>query len=391
MQNILQYIPTRTRVIASLLFFLVFFSAQKRGMTQNLVQNGSFEELRYCPVSYNQQTLKTAVGWSQTGSATPDHFAECNTNTAGVPDNIGGSQNALDGTAYIGLVTYTSTKRNYREYVQSKLTRPLGAGEMICVEFWVSCGDLARYVTDGIGVHFSKAKVKTRGDKLIEAQPQVANPRLHILDNTTDWVRLSDVFVAEGGEQYITIGNFYSDKLMSKLMRTSLDGVAGSSQWSYIYIDDVIVRPVQAREECSCINDKIKETVHDPPLQLFETTQLSIETVQFAFDDSTLTSEAQLRLDEVASLMRKNPYLLVRVNGHTDIVGREGYNKELSANRAKAVLSYLRYQGIDPQRLELKWYGSQLPIADNTTAEGRAQNRRVDFELLKREFILAGE
>lgn len=360
-------------------------------MAQNLVRNGSFEELSYCPVSYNQQKLKTAVGWKQTGSATPDHFAACNSNTAGVPENIGGSQLALDGEAYVGVVTYTSTKRNYREYLQSELARPLAAGEMICVEFWVSCGDLARYVTDGIGAHFSKNELKARTDKLIEVQPQVANPRLHILDNTTDWIRLSDVFIAEGGERFITIGNFYSDKMMSKLQRTSLEGVKGSSQWSYIYIDDVVVRSVERREECSCINDKIKETVHDPPLQLSETTQIRIETVQFAFDDSTLTEEARVQLDEVASLMRKNAYLLVRVNGHTDIVGRERYNKQLSANRARAVLNYLRYQGVDPQRLELKWFGSQIPVADNTTAEGRARNRRVDFELLKREFVLAGE
>ncbi len=384
-------ITIRARIIASLFFCLVFCTAQKRGMSQNLVKNGSFEEFTYCPVSYNQQTLKTAVGWTQPGSATPDHFATCSKGKAGVPENIGGSQDALKGESYIGLVTYTSTKRNYREYVQSKLSRPLGAGEMICVEFWVSCGDLARYVTDGFGVHFSKGKVKPKGEKRIEAHPQIVNPRLHILDNVNDWVKLSDVFIAEGGEDHITIGNFHPDHLMSKLRRTSLEGRASSSNWSYIYVDDVVVRPVQARDECSCINDKIKETLHDPPLQLSEYTQLQLETVQFAFDDSTLTDSAHFQLDAVADLLRGNRFLFVRVKGHTDIVGREGYNEELSANRARAVINYLHYKGIDHKRLELQWFGSEIPVAENTTAEGRAQNRRVDFEVLRREFVIADD
>lgn len=378
-------------MIASLFIFMMSVTAQKRGMAQNLVQNGSFEELTYCPVSYNQRTLKTAVGWVQPGSATPDHFSTCSKGKAGVPDNIGGSQDALDGESYIGLVTYTSTKRNYREYVQSKLTRPLGTGELVCVEFWVSCGDLARYVTDGIGVHFSKGKVRPKGEKRIEARAQISNPRLHILDNANDWVKLSDVFVAEGGEDYITIGNFEPDHLMSKLKRTSLEGRESSSNWSYIYVDDVVVRPVEKREDCSCLNQKISEEVHDPPLQLSEYTQLRLETVLFAFDDSTLTDSARIQLEDVASLLRGNPFLFIRVNGHTDIVGPDGHNKELSANRARAVLNYLRYQGIDPKRLELQWYGSELPVADNTTAEGRAKNRRVDFEVLRREFVVADD
>ena len=354
---------------------------------QNLVQNGSFEEKKYCPASYNTSTLNTLVGWTQPTRATPDHFAECNDGRAGVPDNIAGSQRAFDGEAFAGLVTYAGTTRNYREYLQTKLSRPLGAGEMICVEFWVSCGDHSLYVSDGLGVYFSKNKVGHNRQTFIDAQPQISNPRLHILDNAQSWIRLSDTFIAEGGEEYLTIGNFLPDKQCSKLKRTKQEGAEETSKWSYIYLDQVIVRPVGERSECSCVNDRIKASVTDPPLQLSETDELSLNSVYFAFDDSTLNEPARQQLDEVADFLRITPYTFVRVMGHTDVIGREGYNVGLSANRAKAVMTYLEYIGIDPERLELSYYGSDVPAADNSTPEGRAQNRRVEFVVLRRLYV----
>lgn len=367
---------------------LYFMMCAVGGSAQNLVLNGGFEVKKYCPTTYNTTSLKTLEGWRQPSDATPDHFDVCNTNKAGIPGNIAGSQQAFEGDAYAGLVTYTSTKRNYREYIQTKLKRKLSAGELVCVEFWVSAGDLAVYVTDGFGAYFSKTAVKGKGQQLIEVRPQVSNPSLHILDVTDQWVKISDTFVAQGGEEYVTFGNFLPDQAISKLQRTELDGADASSNWAYIYLDEVVVRSVGERSECSCVNDRIKMEVHDPPLQLSETSEINLETIYFAFDDSTLSVEAMKILDETVSLMSSNRYLLVRVNGHTDVIGREGYNVTLSEHRAEAVLSYLKYQGIDPSRLELHWFGSEEPAADNETAKGRAMNRRVDFAVLQRRYVL---
>lgn len=370
------------------ILFIFLLASAELITAQNLVKNGSFEEKKYCPTSYNTTSLKTSTGWKQPSEATPDHFDACNTNKAGVPDNIAGEQLAFDGEAYAGLVTYTSTKRNYREYLQSKLTRKLGAGEMVCVEFWISAGDYALYVTDGLGVYFSQSAVRGRGQQLIDATAQIENPRLHIIDQTEHWVKLSDTFIAKGGEQYVTIGNFKEDRLISKLKRTVMDGAQESSNWAYVYIDDVQIHSVKSREECSCVNDKIRSEVHDPPLQLSETEEISLQTVYFAFDDSTLSAQAKADLEATATLLRQNKYMIIRVNGHTDVIGREGYNDQLSENRAKAVMNYLKYLGVDPARLELHWYGSEEPAAENDTAEGRAQNRRVDFAVLLRNYVL---
>ena len=355
---------------------------------QELLRNGGFEEKTYCPTDFNTQTLKTVKYWTQPNRATPDYFNECSKN-AGVPRNFVGSQDALEGQGYVGLVTYAGSKRNYREYLQTELSRKLAPGELVCVEFWVSCADYCLYVTDGLGVLFSQGAVKASGEGLIDERPQIRNPRLHMLDQYDSWVKLSDVFVAQGGEKYLTIGNFNSDQTISRLMRTALDGGSSTSSWAYVYIDNIEVHSVKSRDECSCLNDKIAAEVHDPPLQLTDYTEIKIESVLFDFDEAILSDEAKILLDQAASLLRRNKYMFVQVNGHTDLIGVEGYNVELSENRAETVRRYLVDQGIDPARLELGFFGSTIPVADNDTAEGRAANRRVEFKVLERKFVMA--
>lgn len=355
---------------------------------QDLLQNGGFEEKTYCPTDFNTQTLKTVKYWTQPNRATPDYFNECSKN-AGVPKNFVGSQEALEGQGYIGLVTFAGSKRNYREYLQTELTRKLAPGEMVCVEFWVSCADYCLYVTDGLGVLFSPNAVKAAGEGLIDERPQIRNPRLHMIDQYDSWVKLSDTFIAEGGEKYLTIGNFNSDQSISRLMRTALDGGSSTSSWAYVYIDNIELHSIKSREECSCLNDKIAAEVHDPPLQLSDYTQIQLESILFDFDESLLTDESKQLLDKAASLLRKNKFMFIQVNGHTDVIGAEGYNIELSASRAKTVINYLTDQGIDPSRLEIGYFGSALPVADNSTQEGRAANRRVEFKVLERKFVIA--
>ena len=115
-----------------------------------LISNGSFEERVWCPGDYTQSQLKTIVGWSQANAGTPDHFDACSSGgKAGVPDNMFGSQPALDGDAYAGLVLYSQSKPYYREYMQSELSRPLEAEEWVCVEWWVCAADKGRVITDG--------------------------------------------------------------------------------------------------------------------------------------------------------------------------------------------------------------------------------------------------
>lgn len=87
-------------------------------------------------------------------------------------------------------------------------------------------------------------------------------------------------------------------------------------------------------------------------------------------------------LDEVATILSEYPYYDVNVEGYTDNVGKPESNLKLSQERAAAAVEYLVKKGIDAKRLVSAGYGDTKPVADNKTAAGRAQNRRVEFNLL---------
>jgi OOP family OmpA-OmpF porin len=107
---------------------------------------------------------------------------------------------------------------------------------------------------------------------------------------------------------------------------------------------------------------------------------LSLTGVNFAFDKATLTADAQAILDEAVVLLKETDDIVeVRVEGHTDSIGSEAYNQDLSQRRAEAVVEYLSAQGVDGNNLIPVGMGENFPVAGNDTEAGRAANRRVDF------------
>lgn len=99
--------------------------------------------------------------------------------------------------------------------------------------------------------------------------------------------------------------------------------------------------------------------------------------VHFAFDSAELTPEARELLDGVAARLNELQFIGGEVAGHTDSVGDDAFNLDLSRRRAQAVLGYLESKGVAPGRMTAVGYGESQPIADNETEEGRALNRRV--------------
>ena len=92
-----------------------------------------------------------------------------------------------------------------------------------------------------------------------------------------------------------------------------------------------------------------------------------------------LKNESQVELDQLVQLMKDNPTMKIQIEGHTDNVGAAASNKTLSENRAKAVVAALAAKGIDKSRLTAKGWGQEKPVADNSTDEGKAKNRRVEI------------
>lgn len=113
---------------------------------------------------------------------------------------------------------------------------------------------------------------------------------------------------------------------------------------------------------------------------------LVMPSVTFATNSSTVQPQFQSALNDVANVLREdgssNKLALV-IHGHTDSTGSDKVNIPLSENRANAVKNYLATQGISASRMTAKGYGSTAPVADNTTAAGREQNRRVEITVFE--------
>lgn len=103
--------------------------------------------------------------------------------------------------------------------------------------------------------------------------------------------------------------------------------------------------------------------------------------VQFEISSTTLTPSSRKYLDELASLLQAQPHIRLIIKGHTDSQDKLGKNQILSEGRARAVLDYLVSKGVAAGRLTSAGFGGSQPVADNETAEGRAKNRRIAFEI----------
>lgn len=105
--------------------------------------------------------------------------------------------------------------------------------------------------------------------------------------------------------------------------------------------------------------------------------------IQFEFNKSEIKPDSYVLLDNIANIMMNYPDLHFSIEGHTDDIGEESFNIELSLRRAVSVMNYLIGKGIDGKRLRVKGHGESKPLGDNSTEEGRALNRRVEIVIIQ--------
>lgn len=108
---------------------------------------------------------------------------------------------------------------------------------------------------------------------------------------------------------------------------------------------------------------------------------VALQNVNFAFGSDELTDGAKTILDGIAASLLAQTAVKVQVTGHTDALGPQSYNLQLSQRRAKSVIDYLSGKSVDAARLSAEGEGEFSPIASNDSEEGRAQNRRVEFKI----------
>ncbi len=134
------------------------------------------------------------------------------------------------------------------------------------------------------------------------------------------------------------------------------------------------------------VPEKQYENIYDIMLEKIEVgKKMVLKNIHFEPNSTKLVDTSYKYLQDFAEYLKKNPSMKVCINGHTDIGSKnEQDNINLSENRAKVVMLYLITQGVSKNQLSSKGFGSRIPIADNTTSEGRAKNRRTEFEVIEK-------
>lgn len=359
-----------------LLFGMLFLHPLK---SQNLVENPSFETYVNCPKRLGNFSTDVK-GWSTPTEGSTDYFNGCSTEM-GTPKNFNGSQPANFGRGYAGL--YLFAPDDYREYFQTKLLQPLKEGVKYRVSFYVSLAERSDFAIKEFGVLFSKDKLsvdtkKELSKKLLYQQKKNSYNYLEIgysnfYSDTQDWILVHTEFVAKGSEKYLMIGNFKSNA-RTRLFKTKRN----AKQGAYYYVDMVEVSEAK--------NNKAKQEVvlANVESRTFELDKIHVfEDVLFAFDKATLLETAKKELGSIYFYLLKNKTLHISINGFTDSIGSNTYNRSLSKKRAKAVAEYLVHLGLDKNRVVWQGHGGDKPIANNATSEGRKQNRRVEFIIRK--------
>ncbi len=110
---------------------------------------------------------------------------------------------------------------------------------------------------------------------------------------------------------------------------------------------------------------------------------IALEGVTFATGSANLTSESESTLEKAYNTLAQNPEVVVEIQGHTDNVGKRATNMKLSEARANSVKAWLVAKGVASERITTKGFGPDKPIAPNTTKEGKAKNRRIEFFRVK--------
>lgn len=126
-----------------------------------------------------------------------------------------------------------------------------------------------------------------------------------------------------------------------------------------------------------------KDTLTDLPMDIKKGEKIILKHIYFKSSSWDLLPASYPELEKIYRYMRANPTMIIQIQGHTDIGSTADYNLKLSENRAKSVAEWLISKGIKQERISYKGFGNTKPIADNNTSEGRAKNRRTEFEVIQ--------
>ena len=208
-----------------------------------LVPNYSFENYTTCPTGSSQ--IGYATPWGDTFNNNIEYYNSCASPCFwSVPCQSSGSfQYAKTGDAFVGFWFLNGYGGNYREYLQVELLDTLENGKCYRIKYYINLHNSIKYAINNFGLYLSNTYHTSNfnGEVLNMFVPQIMNFKNEIINDTLNWVEISGIYTANGGEKYIIIGNFSNDANTD-----TLDTGNGTYPGAYYYIDDVSVLPIDS-------------------------------------------------------------------------------------------------------------------------------------------------
>lgn len=321
---------------------MAFFLSVNFCSAQNLIPNPGFEEVHACPTGVRQ--LELAKHWFGANAGTPELFHGCGY-TSNIPSN--------SGEGYAGVI-FLSEHSSFVEYVQIELTDTLEKGEKYDFSFFIRLSSYSLIAMNKIGVFLSRNGLHKNIWTQFKNRPQIVFNE--VVENSNVWKELKGTYVAKGGEQYITVGNFFEKYYITeKVVNT-----AATDRTSYYYVDDFYLG------KSSTIT-----SISAPPIESTSWTH----TVYFEKDSALISEKELLLLDEFITQLPVPFFYPIKVEGHTDRDASVEYNLQLSQNRANAVQE--RMINFKLQNVYTSWAGESSAVYDGENELGMAKNRRV--------------
>jgi hypothetical protein len=229
------------------ILFLFLFTLNRIQAQVNLVPNHSFEVLDSCPYLFGQ--LRFASPWFHphhptiVGYCSSDLYSDCSSVTyLQTPSNYSGYQYPRTGSAYVGIGLYTNFLDPYsHEYIEAMLTDSLEMNRKYCVAQYIVPAENFCGASSAIGVYFSNDTCQLNTFVTLNVLPHVPQAILdsnNIVSDTTSWTQIYISFIAQGGERFMTIGNFW---VGSYNETNSISFCPPNPGIPYYYIDDVSV------------------------------------------------------------------------------------------------------------------------------------------------------
>jgi outer membrane protein OmpA-like peptidoglycan-associated protein len=354
-----------------IVFILPFFAA-----SQNLLVNEGFEEENIC----SEYRVNCAPeGWIYTVPSFTYYFKD--------------KSNAYEGTHYVALIAGYSNKPFYRTFVRSRLLCGLQKGKSYRFQCYVKS---RHTILDSVGIYFSSYDFlfeKQVYQKIIPSVYFKNSLQKIVLD--TNWQRVIINYTANGTEAFITLGNF------SKRGIAGFTGIERENNF-FVLFDNVSLTPTdrneilckdwQERKEGIYMQDERHEFLAKV-IQLNRSKQpvaikptitktlhidtLTVPDVLFASNSFVLNRQAIKLLDSFTKKINNYKVDSIIVNGHTDGTGNDDFNTGLSWRRANSVAAFL--QQSSKMNVISRGLGSEYPVADNRTKNGKQRNRRVEI------------